>query len=576
MCYRLLLFLSLFTFIYSAFGQDPTLLPLYNFNDLVYEGAFRIPSDTYGPSSINYSEGPLAYNEENNSIFIVGHNHHQAIAEFLIPPVLNTTVITDLNMAGDPVQEYVQLLDRTPDNNPENINRIGGLYTTMHNGQQKLIVNGYEYYDAPADNTVTTLIADNATSLENSGVTGYFRFTGEPGHTSGWISPIPEEWQVVLNGTHITGQSSGIPIISRCSVGPSAFSFYMDDLLEANVTPVPTTTLLDFSLTNPLHEDLFNNDLDNDLWTHLSRATYGFIVPGTRTYLTIGYSGGHVSGVCYKCIQDDGNSCGGYCTPQAGDENQYYWLWDLNDLLKVKNGTLLPYEVRPYDYGEFNTPFQTEHRPVGGGSFDPATGNLYLSLKRADTEQGTYARPPIIVVYNTEASILPVELSLFEGKYKNGETLLTWVTQSEVNNKGFDLEYSLNGYDWSPLSFIPGAGNSSNLNPYEYLHRDPVGGLHYYRLKQIDFNGLSHYSSIISIEVPKQNVLTISPNPSTGLLNIKGSSYTSINIFDTWGRVVETITGNNSSIDISHLASGLYFIRVETDQRVITKKLIKE
>ena len=130
-------------------------------------------------------------------------------------------------------------------------------------------------------------------------------------------------------------------------------------------------------------------------------------MPGTRSYLTLGYSGGHVSGVCYKCTQDSGNLCGGYCAPDDDDYYQFYWLWDLNDLMAVITGELQPHEVRPYDYGTFDTPFQTSQRQLGGGSFDPATGLLYLTVQRADRAQGTYANPPVVVAYQVADGLSP-------------------------------------------------------------------------------------------------------------------------------------------------------------------------
>ena len=165
--------------------------------------------------------------------------------------------------------------------------------------------------------------------------------------------------------------------------------------------PTPTTKLLDFSLANPLHEDLGNGTRTNNIWTHLSRAVYGFIPPGTRSYVTIGHSGGHNSGVCYKCTQNNNNLCGGYCAPDASDYYLYYWLWDLNDLIAVKNGQMNSYDVRPYDYGVFPSPISVTK--LGGGSFDPASGKLYVTLQRADRDQGRYSNPPVIAVYQFQA-----------------------------------------------------------------------------------------------------------------------------------------------------------------------------
>lgn len=382
-----------------ALAVQPAKLPLLHLSDIQYEGAFRLPAATYGTSSLNYSEGPLEYNSVNHSIFIVGHAHHQNIAEFAVPEIVKSTVLSDLSMASAPIQQFTPILNRATDGNPQAIDRIGGMEFININGGQQLIINGYEYYDAPGDNSQTTLIARNSNNLATCTMDGYHTFQGGAGHTSGWISPVPLQWRTILGGTHITGQSSGIPIISRTSVGPSAFSFAQANLTTASVpNPVPTTKLLDFSLAHPLHEDLSNTTGTNDIWTHISRVIYGFVVPGTRTYMTIGESGGHESGVCYKCTQNNGNLCGGYCANDADDYYHYYWLWDVNDLVSIAMGNKNSYDVRPYEYGEFPTPFATNS--FGGGTFDTGSNTLYLTVQKADRQQGTYSNPPVVVTFS--------------------------------------------------------------------------------------------------------------------------------------------------------------------------------
>jgi hypothetical protein len=75
----------------------------------------------------------------------------------------------------------------------------------------------------------------------------------------------------------------------------------------------------------------------------------------------------------------------------------------VHDLLAVKNGFMHPFDVIPYDYGVLATPFESYAHEIGGGDFDPASGLLYLTIQRADTDQGTYANPPVIVVYQIAA-----------------------------------------------------------------------------------------------------------------------------------------------------------------------------
>ncbi len=381
-------------------------LPLITFDDFDYVGAFALPADEFGQSSLNFSEGPI--DVDGDSLYIVGHNHQQAIAEFTIPELVDSTNIADLNTATPPAQNFAAVLDRVPVND-QNINRIGGL--EYHDGQ--LIVNGYEYYDAAADNTDTTLVIRDADQLATSKVDGYFQLDGAA-RASGWISEVPEYWQDALGGTHLVGHSSGIPINGRSSIGPSAYALDADDIVGASSSDpaLSSSTLLEFSLDNRLHDDLSNADLDNDLWTHLSSAAFGFIVPGSRTYVTVGASGGHESGIGYKITQDDGNLCGGYCSYEAADVVNQYWLWDLDDLLDVRAGSIAAHSVRPYAYGEFPQPFQAGSylNPIGGGSFDATTGTLYLSLQGANNTVGTYSNPPIIVAYqfpNIDGSSVP-------------------------------------------------------------------------------------------------------------------------------------------------------------------------
>jgi hypothetical protein len=184
----------------DAGTAPPQALPRLRIQDFRYVGAFRLPSRKYGPSDLNYSEGPIAFNPDRQSLFIVGHAHQQAIAEFAVPELVQSTVLTELNMAGDPIQPFVTVLDRASGANPEGNNRIGGLLYVAGSDGPELLVNAYEYYDAPGDNTLSMLVVRNAKCLAESAVDGYFEVQGRPGHTAGWMSPVPGPWQPLATG----------------------------------------------------------------------------------------------------------------------------------------------------------------------------------------------------------------------------------------------------------------------------------------------------------------------------------------------------------------------------------------
>ncbi|MEM9545452.1 MAG: hypothetical protein AAGA77_05740 [Bacteroidota bacterium] len=465
------------------------LLPLLQIEHLKYEGAFIIPGTTQGESSAHYAAGAIALHPDENTLFLAGHEPQGAIAEFSIPALVNSTDLSDLN-TSEFVQGFKNFLGLTTNGNPQGINRISGL--KMIDGQ--LWVNAVEYYDAPANNTHTTFIVEDPSDFTNSIVSGYYSLEGAA-HAAGWISDIPSEWQIPLGGKYLAGHSSRYPINGRNPMGVSAFSFNPLDLSTTPDAITPASTLLDYDLSTPLYADYesYSNsnynilelngstftchtivDADatpgiNDLWTEVSQASYGFIVPNTRTYLTIGSSGGHQSGIGYKAGQDNGNCCGGPCAYVADDYYNYYWLWDVNDLMDVKNGVQNAYDVRPYAYGLVDIPFQfdvysnsLEFHPVVGGAFDSDTGLLYLTIYDGGAT-GQYGRNPVIAAYKI------IYEEICDGIDNNGNGEIdemlpnNWVGPSTGNWYDSPENWSLNHFPNSCNQVIIGDSTTVNL-----------------------------------------------------------------------------------------------------------------
>lgn len=88
--------------------------------------------------------------------------------------------------------------------------------------------------------------------------------------------------------------------------------------------------------------------------------------------------------------------------------------------------------------------------------------------------------------------VLPVEISAFEGHTFEGANIITWSTESELNNDYFLLEWSSTGLneDWKVIQKTEGAGDSQLKLDYSFAHDDfRQGTTNYYRLTQVDFNG---------------------------------------------------------------------------------------
>ncbi len=376
-------------------------LPLFSIQNFEYAGGFKFELGINGESEVAYAQGPIAIGKDGKSVYFAGHAHHQAIAEFNLPALVKTNDSGKFNRATFK-QGFRRVLDRAPSGNPQGIDRIGGM--AYINGQ--LVVNSYVYYDAGGGTSHTTLVVKDAANLSSSSLAGYHSYSARA-HAAGWLTPVPADWQPHLGGTYIVGDGGHKPIVTRLSMGPSAFAFDPTNPLLGNLAPsaIKLTTLLDFDFDHTLGTStipnvnidnyLYNTSGTNKLWTHLSGALLGFVVPGTRTYLTIGNTGGIDSGLGYKITQDTGFVCFGHCPYKASDMHNYYWAWDLNDLIKVKNGQMQPYDVRPYAYGKITLPMG--YRPIIGGTFDPASGLAYLSLDNGEWNE--FGGLPAVVAY---------------------------------------------------------------------------------------------------------------------------------------------------------------------------------
>ena len=84
----------------------------------------------------------------------------------------------------------------------------------------------------------------------------------------------------------------------------------------------------------------------------------------------------------------------------------------------------------------------------------------------------------------------------------------------------------------------------------------------------------------LSVKEKDKKGITIYPNPTTGELRIKNCELRidEIEVFDIYGRKINSKFKNQNSelvIDISHLQSGIYFVKIFTEQGAYVEKIIK-
>ncbi|MDZ4822324.1 MAG: T9SS type A sorting domain-containing protein [Flavobacteriales bacterium] len=214
------------------------------------------------------------------------------------------------------------------------------------------------------------------------------------------------------------------------------------------------------------------------------------------------------------------------------------------------------------------------------GSMD---GAVNLQLRQMNADGTPYDPPgPQNVVYTQDFNLyfyapgwgdlcqllfFPIELLSFVAVPDGIRVAIKWVTTSELNNELFIVERSANGIDdWMEVSRLPGAGTSESTIYYTSYDHDPIHGLNFYRLKQIDYDGQYKYSEIEVVEFMSKDDILIYPNPSHGdVVNVGGNTdaVVSLTMFSIHGKVVMSKPrgdGDFRQIDLQHLnlPAGMY------------------
>lgn len=183
-------------------------------------------------------------------------------------------------------------------------------------------------------------------------------------------------------------------------------------------------------------------------------------------------------------------------------------------------------------------------------------------------------------------SSLPIELVSFTANCKDKDVFLKWITASEINNDYFTIDKSIDAANWQTIAKVNGAGNSSIIQNYSFIDTEKYNGILYYRLNQTNFNGKLKNLNIISIDNCEDELteLTIYPNPASGTFYLKfnknNEQIFSIKIFSSIGFKIDDISIKNKvgscEYNIPQNAKGLYFIKVETNNKIYLEKIIFE
>lgn len=169
-------------------------------------------------------------------------------------------------------------------------------------------------------------------------------------------------------------------------------------------------------------------------------------------------------------------------------------------------------------------------------------------------------------------NILPVSLLSFSGKVIKKEVELNWTTSMETNNDRFDVLRSSDGINFKMLGTVKGKGTTTSKSNYSFIDPLPFQGIiNYYRLRQVDFDGNSFLSSIVSLKIETgSSVISIYPNPVKDILNVKISDNNqplTLKIFSANGQMQLSRKYAQSlsliQVSVNKLPAGTYHLVIE-------------
>ena len=214
--------------------------------------------------------------------------------------------------------------------------------------------------------------------------------------------------------------------------------------------------------------------------------------------------------------------------------------------------------------GGWELPTPTIATSIDGDTFKTFTFNGYT---------GTFS--PFAIGGGNVA--LSVALKMFMVKCQNDYKEINWTTASEIRNKAFELFKSDDAQDWKLIHTIGGQGTKATETHYQFNDLDKKAG--YYRLKDIDEDGIENWSQIVFADCKEKTTeIQIYPNPATDYIKVIApfKENTILKILNLEGKIVKTMSlvSNQTLVSVKDLTKGIYMIELNSSGEKI--KFVKD
>jgi hypothetical protein len=179
------------------------------------------------------------------------------------------------------------------------------------------------------------------------------------------------------------------------------------------------------------------------------------------------------------------------------------------------------------------------------------------------------------LTYDFTNKPLPVSLISFRAKARNNDIEITWTTATEINNMGFEIQrLKKDKINWETIGFVEGHNNHNGIKNYSFTDLQPLDGINYYRLKQMDHDGkYEYFGPLAQLYNPDGEFsLKISRIYDQVDIHLPGNEPGLLEVFDLKGRLLYSqIAAGPVSL---HDLRGMHIVRFRIGNNTITAKIL--
>lgn len=184
-------------------------------------------------------------------------------------------------------------------------------------------------------------------------------------------------------------------------------------------------------------------------------------------------------------------------------------------------------------------------------------------------------------------NVLPVTFTGLRAFEQQKDIMVNWEVATENKMSHYEVEYSRNGVDFGKGQQVA----AQNVSPasYNWLHKDPGAGVHFYRVRAMDMDGKHLLSNIVKVNINNgkagfkayPNVVSSNRQVTVEMSAMERGTYT-LQITDMSGRVIQTqnIQHNGGSgsqvIQLPVMSTGRYNIKLEGQSGRFNEVILKD